>query len=50
MKQYKFSQLPYEANDFEKIQRQVDDLAERIRSAASFEEALKCTEQFDDMM
>lgn len=50
MKQYKFSQLPYEANDFGKIQRQVDDLAEKIRSAASFEEALACTEQFDDMM
>ena len=36
MKQYKFSQLPYQPNNFEWIQKEIDRCTEYIKAAVCF--------------
>lgn len=41
MKEVKFSQLPYTPNDFEALQREIDEMTEEAKKAVSFEELKK---------
>ena len=47
MEKYKFSQLTYVPNDYEAIQKKIDDLTEQVKSAASPEEIIKLIESYD---
>lgn len=49
MEKYKFSQLNYVPNDYEAIQKKIDDLTEQVKSAASHEEIIKIIESYDEV-
>ena len=49
MEKYKFSQLTYFPNDYEAIQKKIDDLTEQIKSAVSHEEITKLIESYDEV-
>ena len=49
MEKYKFSQLTYVPNDYEAIQKKIDDLTEQVKSASSPEEVIKIIESYDEM-
>lgn len=50
MEKYKFSQLSYIPNDYDSIQKKLDEYAHCISSAASLEEVLGFINQCDEMM
>lgn len=49
MEKYKFSQLTYIPNDYEAIQKKIDDLTKQVRSAGSCEEIVKLVESYDEV-
>ena len=50
MKKYKFSQLTYTPNDYEAIQKKIDDLTEQVKSASSHEEIIRIIESYDEVI
>ena len=50
MKQYKFSQLPYEANDYGSLQEKINTCTDQVRQAASADEIFDIISRYDDMM
>ncbi len=49
MKQYKFSQLPYQPNNFEWLQKEIDRCTELIKAAVSVEEVLEIIKKYDEI-
>ena len=49
MEKYKFSQITYVPNDYEAIQKKIDDLTEQVKSAVSHEEIIKLIEVYDEV-
>ena len=49
MEKYKFSQLTYVPNDYEAIQKEIDDLTKQVRTAESCEAIVKLVERYDEV-
>ena len=50
MEQYKFSELTYQPNDFEKVNQKLNELTQRVINAANEEEVFTALEEYDSMM